>query len=155
MTHTLHASLAGPPWDAPLAGTLTRHLVRSQALADNPLGDPPVRPLYVYTPPGAPEGLPTVYVIQGYTGQVEAWMSRNPFESTFLERLDAMFASGACPPALVVLVDAWTRLGGSQFLNSTATGRYLDYRQVLRGLRGDGRPDAASRRVGRLCLDRR
>ena len=28
---------------------------------------------------------------------------------------------------MVVLVDAWTSLGGSQFLNSTSTGRYLDY----------------------------
>jgi S-formylglutathione hydrolase FrmB len=27
----------------------------------------------------------------------------------------------------VVFVDAWTSLGGSQFVNSSATGRYLDY----------------------------
>jgi S-formylglutathione hydrolase FrmB len=44
-----------------------------------------------------------------------------------LERLDEMFASGDCPPALVVFVDAWTAYGGSQFLNSTSTGRYMDY----------------------------
>ena len=44
-----------------------------------------------------------------------------------VERLDAMFAAGDCPDAIVVFVDAWTAYGGSQFLNSTATGRYLDY----------------------------
>ncbi len=44
-----------------------------------------------------------------------------------IERLDAMFAAGDCPDAVIVFVDAWTSLGGSQFLNSTSTGRYLDY----------------------------
>jgi S-formylglutathione hydrolase FrmB len=38
-----------------------------------------------------------------------------------------MFAAGECPDAIVVFVDAWTSYGGSQFLNSTGTGRYLDY----------------------------
>jgi S-formylglutathione hydrolase FrmB len=38
-----------------------------------------------------------------------------------------MFAAGDCPDAVVVFVDAWTSLGGSQFLNSSSTGRYLDY----------------------------
>jgi hypothetical protein len=53
--------------------------------------------------------------------------SRSAFEPTFVERVDAMFAAGDCPDAVVVFVDAWTRRGGSQFLNSTSTGRYMDY----------------------------
>ena len=69
----------------------------------------------------------SVYVIQGYSGQVDMWPARAAFEPTVIERLDAMFAAGECPPAVVVFVDAWTSLGGSQFLNSTSTGRYLDY----------------------------
>jgi S-formylglutathione hydrolase FrmB len=69
----------------------------------------------------------SVYVIQGYSGQVDMWTARSAFEPTVVERIDALFASGACPPAVVVFVDAWTSLGGSQFLNSTSTGRYLDY----------------------------
>ena len=36
-----------------------------------------------------------------------------------IERLDAMFAGGGCPDAIVVFVDAWTSYGGSQFINST------------------------------------
>ena len=32
-----------------------------------------------------------------------------------------------CPPAIVVCVDAWTSLGGSQFLDSPAIGRYHTY----------------------------
>jgi hypothetical protein len=38
-----------------------------------------------------------------------------------------MFAAGDCPDAIVVFVDAWTSLGGSQFLNSSSTGPYMDY----------------------------
>ncbi len=38
-----------------------------------------------------------------------------------------MFARGGCPPAIVVMVDAWTSRGGSQYLNSSSTGRYQDY----------------------------
>src|SRR5947209_10377321 len=55
------------------------------------------------------------------------WLRRAPFEPTFPERLDALFSSGECPDAVVVMVDAWTSRGGSQFLNSASTGRYLDY----------------------------
>jgi Putative esterase len=121
----------GAPWERPLAGTLERLVVESDLLAGNPLGDPVRRPLYVYRAPavaaGRAEGVPAVYVIQGFTGQLDMWLTRTPFEPTMIERLDAMFADGDCPDAIVVFVDAWTSLGGSQFLNSTSTGPYLDH----------------------------
>jgi S-formylglutathione hydrolase FrmB len=66
-------------------------------------------------------------MIQGYSGQLDLWLARVPFEPTIIERLDRMFASDECPPAVIVFVDAWTSLGGSQFINSSATGRYMDY----------------------------
>lgn len=124
--------LAGAPWERPLAGVLDRLVVESELLADNPLGDPARRPLYVYRPAGiergwAENGLVSIYVIQGFTGQVDMWVGRDAFERTMVERVDAMFATGDCPDAIVVFVDAWTSRGGSQFLNSTSTGRYLDY----------------------------
>lgn len=121
----------GPPWSRPLAGSLDRLVVSSELLADNPLGDSARRPLYVYRPPGVEPGrdreLPSVYAIQGLTGQLDMWLSRSPFEPNFVERLDAMFAAGECPDAVVVMVDAWTSRGGAQFINSAGTGRYLDY----------------------------
>jgi hypothetical protein len=122
---------AGAPWERPMHGTLDRLVVESELLADNPLGDPARRPLYVYRPPGVeldhPRALPVVYVIQGYTGQLDMWQNRVPFEPTMIERVDAMFVAGDCPHALVVFVDCWTSYGGSQFLNSLALGRYQDY----------------------------
>jgi hypothetical protein len=122
---------AGAPWERPMHGTLDRLVVESELLASNPLGDPARRPLYVYRPPGVeldhPRALPAVYVIQGYTGQLDLWLNRVAFEPTMIERIDAMFAAGDCPDALIVFVDCWTSYGGSQFLNSAALGRYQDY----------------------------
>ncbi len=119
------------PWSAELAGTLHEHVFDSQLLRGNPLGDPHERPLWVYTPPGYAEATvrryPSVYVIQGYTGLVPMWRNRTPFRQPFTETADAVFAGGQAPPAIVVFVDAWTRYGGSQFVNSPGTGRYHSY----------------------------
>jgi S-formylglutathione hydrolase FrmB len=123
----------GAPWERPLRGRLDRLTVESELLAGNPLGDPARRPLYVYSSPGVVAGSATdvasVYMLQGFSGQLDAWLSRTPFELNTLERFDALFgdAERPCPEAVIVFVDAWTSLGGSQFLNSSANGRYLDY----------------------------
>ena len=105
------------PWTKSLRGRLDEHLLVSDALRDNPLGDPHERPLWVYTPPGYAGG-PVVYVLQGFTGQLDMWRNRAAFRPTFLELLDH-----ADIDARVVLVDAWTSVGGSQFVDSSGTGR--------------------------------
>ncbi len=114
----------------PLAGRLDELVITSDALLGNPLGDPHERPVWVYVPPGyddAPDvRYPSVYVIQGYTGQVEMWANRMPFVMPYPEAADAVFAAGA-PPCIVVYVDAWTSYGGSQFVDSPGTGRYHSY----------------------------
>jgi len=109
---------AGAPWQRPLAGGFDHLVIESELLAGNPLGDSARRPLYVYRSPGvererARKPVPAVYVIQGYTGQVDMWLGRSAFEPTMIERLDAMFAAGDCPDAIVVFVDAWTSRGGA------------------------------------------
>jgi hypothetical protein len=125
------AGSLGAPWSRPLAGSFDRLVVESELLAGNPLGDPTRRPLWVVRPPGVEPGdegeLPTVYVIQGYFGQLDSWTNRNSFEPNFIERVDALLAGGDCPPGIVVLVDCWTAYGGSQFLDSVGTGAYQSY----------------------------
>ena len=120
-----------PPWRSVLAGRLDELVVESDLLAGNPLGDSAVRPLQVYVPPqllsDPARRAPAIYVLQGFTGRLDLWANRQPFEVTLVERLDAMFAAAESPPAVIVFVDAWTRYGGSQFVNSTSTGRYQDY----------------------------
>jgi S-formylglutathione hydrolase FrmB len=114
----------------PPAGRFDEHVFVSEALRGNPLDDPHERPLWVYVPPGyddEPERrFPSIYVIQGYTGQLEMWRNRTPWARTFPELADDVFREGA-PPCVVVWVDAWTAIGGSQFLDSPAVGRYHTY----------------------------
>lgn len=121
----------GPPWELPLSGALDQLVVESELLATNPLGDPARRPLYVYQSPGVARGeaepVPSIYMLQGFSGQLDTWLARKAFEPTTVERLDQMFARGECPDAIVVFVDVWTSRGGSQFLNSSSTGPYMDY----------------------------
>ena len=119
------------PWSTELAGRFDEHVVESELLRGNPLGDPHRRPLWVYVPPGYDDEpdrrFPSIYVIQGLTGQVDAWRNRTPFRRNFPELADELFASGESPPAILVWVDAWTSLGGSQFIDSPGTGRYHTY----------------------------
>jgi S-formylglutathione hydrolase FrmB len=119
------------PWSFEAKGRTDEHVVDSRALRGNALGDPHERPVWVSTPPGydddADRRYPSVYVIQGLTGQLDAWRNRSPFRRNFPELADDLFARGDAPPVIVVWVDCWTSLGGSQFLDSPGTGNYLTY----------------------------
>ena len=137
MAITLLDGVPGPPWQRELAGAVDSLVVASAVLADNPLGDPARRPLYVYRAPGidrSPAGVtpsdatvPVVYVLQAFLNQADRWFNRETFEPNVFERLDAIFATGVVAPAVVVFADAWTSLGGAQFINSPGVGNYSDY----------------------------
>ena len=116
------------PWSRDLAGRIDEHVVVSDALRGNALGDPHERPLWVYVPPdGDEQQLPAIYLIQGHTGQVDMWRNRSAFRPNMPELVDRLYAEEGCPPALVAFVDAWTSYGGSQFLDSPAVGNYHTY----------------------------
>lgn len=118
------------PWSAELAGRFDESVFDSELLRGNPLGDPHERPVLVYLPPGYDESdrrYPTIYVAMGYTGHFGMLFNRMPFSQPYPELLDALFATGDVPPAVVVFVDAWTKYGGSQYLDSPGTGRYHSY----------------------------
>jgi Putative esterase len=94
----------------------------SEALRGNPLGDPHVRPLHVYVPEDQTRRYPSVYVIQGMTGIADAWFNIEPWSPSYPDRIAEL-----APDAVVVLVDAFTALGGSQFLDSPGIGDYHTY----------------------------
>jgi hypothetical protein len=116
------------PWARELHGRLDELTIESDALRGNPLGDPHARPLWVYVPPSVGDArLPAVYVLQGYTGQLDMWRNRLALRPTAIELVDELFTDGGAPPCLVVFVDAWTSVGGSQFVDSPGSGRYHTY----------------------------
>jgi S-formylglutathione hydrolase FrmB len=100
----------------------------SRALRGNPLGDPHVRRTPVYLPPSYPKArYPVYYMLTGFTGFGELMIQRAAWSESLPERLDRLIREKKMGEAIVVMPDCFTRLGGSQYLNSTATGRYEDH----------------------------
>jgi enterochelin esterase family protein len=104
--------------------------LESRVLRGNPLGDPRVRRIPVYLPPSYARGrrrYPVITLLAGFTGTGEGFLNRSPWVETLPERVDRLIRTGAMREAIVVMPDGFTRYGGSQYLNSSATGRYEDH----------------------------
>jgi S-formylglutathione hydrolase FrmB len=107
---------------------LFRHV--SKVLRGNALGDPFERDLLCYLPQGYDTDgkcYPVIYFLSGYTGFGRLLLNADAFAEPLDQRLDRLIASGTMPPSIVVLPNCFTRLGGSQYLNSPAVGNYEDY----------------------------
>jgi enterochelin esterase family protein len=113
------------------AGTVAIERVESDLLRDNPLGDPWVREVPVYLPPSyaqEPERrYPAIVVLAGFAGRGRTLLNDDPWSPSLAERMDHLIAGGRCGEVILVMPDCLTRLGGSQYLDSTATGPYAQH----------------------------
>jgi len=108
-------------------GTLHRLTLESRLLEGNLLGDPTSRAIDVYVPHGADgSGLPLLIDIVGFTAGGPAHTNWKNFAENVPERLDRLIASGAMPPCVVAFPDCFTKLGGNQYINSSAMGPWAD-----------------------------
>jgi poly(3-hydroxybutyrate) depolymerase len=110
-----------------LRGELITTILESDALRGNPLGDPHSREVPVYLPPGDRKDLPLVAVLAGFTGVGAGALRGTPWDLSFPQRYERLLERGDAAPCAFVFPDAFTRFGGSQYMNSSATGRYEDY----------------------------
>ena len=114
-----------------LDGSLHIDFVDSPALRGNALGDPSTRPLAVYTPPGydaqGSQRYPVLYCLHGYTGNVGALVSTRAWETNVIQWADRLVHERRMPSVLLVIVDGFTRLGGSQYVDSIHNGDYATY----------------------------
>ena len=112
-------------------GKLQIETISSIVLKDNPLGDPRRREVPVYLPPsyGSKRGrrYPVLYYLVGFTGTGRGVVNYNPWKENLVERFDRLIAEGKAREAILVIPDCFTAYGGSQYLNSSATGRYEDH----------------------------
>jgi enterochelin esterase-like enzyme len=110
-------------------GTVHRLVIDSDALAGNLLGDPSRREVDVYLPAGRDHGggLPLLVDLVGFTGSGLSHTAWKNFGENVPERLDRLIGSGAMPPVAVAFPDCFTRLGGNQYINSAAMGRWEDF----------------------------
>ena len=114
-----------------MKGRLQIETVSSIVLKENPLGDPRRREVPVYLPPsyGTARGrrYPVLYYLPGFTGTGRGAINHNPWKENVLERFDRLIDTGKAREAILVVCDGFTAYGGSQYLNSSATGRYEDF----------------------------
>ncbi|MDH5672062.1 MAG: esterase family protein [Myxococcales bacterium] len=112
-----------------LHGRIERHQHASRLLQGNPLGDPDGRELLIYLPPdySLNSRYPVVMLLGGYGSSGQNFANYSFFEPNTVQRFDRLVASGRSKPAILVMPDAMTRWGGSQFIDSEATGRYQSY----------------------------
>ncbi|MBV9330973.1 MAG: enterochelin esterase [Alphaproteobacteria bacterium] len=92
------------------------------------LGDPTRRIVDVYVPAGSDgKGLPLLVDLVGFTGGGPAHAGWTNFSENVPERADRLIASGAMAPCVIAFPDCFTRLGGNQYINSIAVGRWDDF----------------------------
>jgi hypothetical protein len=109
-------------------GTIHTLWLDSGVLAGNLLGDPTHRRIDVYVPAGHDgHGLPLLVDLVGFTAGGPAHTNWKNFGENLPERLDRLIASGAMAPCVVALPDCFTKLGGNQYINSAAMGRWDDF----------------------------
>jgi S-formylglutathione hydrolase FrmB len=103
---------------------------KSKILKGNPLNDPFEREILTYLPPSYSKfnkRFPVVYLISGFTGFGIMNMNVSAFSETIKQRLDRLIKTKKIKEMIVVMPDCFTKYGGSQYVNSSATGRYEDY----------------------------
>ena len=125
-------ALKRPKWN-PGTVVVLEHV--SKVLKDNPLRDPFVRNVAVWLPPQYDEGttrgrgrrFPVLVDMVGFTGSGLSHIAWKNFAENVPERAARLVHEGKMAPAIIVFPDCFTALGGNQYVNSSAIGRYADY----------------------------
>jgi len=112
-------------------GEIVIHRHESKVLKSNPLKDPYLRDVIVYLPPeysrSNSRGYVAAFGISGFGGTGKSLLNFDPFGESIEQRMNRLVSEKKCGPMILVLVDCFTRFGGNQYINSSATGRYEDY----------------------------
>jgi Putative esterase len=86
--------------------TWSEHRIASAALGDE-------RPLWVWAPDDRSRSYPVVYVLHAHMRSGPSWFNVEPFEQSYPQAIAEL-----APAAIVALVDGWTPVGGSQWIDS-------------------------------------
>lgn len=133
-----------------LRGRIESFLLDSKVLRDNPLRDPHRREVTVYLPReydrDSGRRFPVFVDAVGFLGSGQAHINWKAFSENVPLRLERLVRQRKMDAVICVFPDCWTRLGGNQYINSSAVGRYADYltKEILpeidRRYRTYGRP---------------
>jgi len=111
-------------------GEVVRLKHHSKILKGNVWNDPADRDLCVYLPAGYSETADpyvSLWDFAAFTNAGPGHLNWRNHGENLPDRLDRLIANGDMPPVVVPMPDCYTSLGGNQYINSTAVGRYADY----------------------------
>lgn len=99
--------------------------VQAPSVKDNMLGDPWERTVAVYLPPGyevSDATYPLFVDLAAYTSSGLKRLAWTAYGESVPQRVDRLVAQGEMGPTIVAFPDAFTRLGGNQYVDSVALG---------------------------------
>jgi S-formylglutathione hydrolase FrmB len=104
----------------------------SKVLRGNRLGDPHCRRFPVWLPAQydtAPSKrrFPVLFDLVGYTGSGWSHTNWRNFDESVPQKAARLVRDRKMGPAIIVFPDCFTSVGGNQYINSSAIGRYADY----------------------------
>jgi enterochelin esterase-like enzyme len=108
-------------------GRLIELTIDSAALRGNWLGDPHERSVAVYLPPGYVEdgpGCPMFVALAAFGGSGFKLLNWQSFGESLPQRIDRLIAEQKMGPVVLVMPDGFTKLGGNQWIDSPAFGRW-------------------------------
>lgn len=114
----------------PLRGRVETLSIDSRALRGNLLGDPAVRAVSLYLPEGydgSDADYPLFVGLAGFTGSGPKLLSWQGFGESLPQRIDRLCGAGAMGPVVLALPDCFTSLGGNQYIDSAALGRWEEF----------------------------
>jgi hypothetical protein len=114
---------------SPPRGDIEYFRIDSEALKENLLGDPSERVIAVYLPEEARRGgeFPLFVDLIGFTGSGLKHLSWTLFGESVPQRIDRLIETGKMGPVVTVFPDCFTSLGGNQYIDSAATGRWAEF----------------------------
>jgi len=111
-------------------GGIEKITFHSEALDTNLVGESSQRTANVYLPPSYHEDaggrFPAVYLLHGYQGSYDQWMSAGDVWN-IRDVMDSLIATNAVREMIIVMPDANNLFGGSFYTNSATTGNWEDY----------------------------
>lgn len=104
----------------------------SEAIRGFPLAGDHRREFPIYLPPAydakRADPYPVIFVLAGFARRGAKYIANDSVFSVSLpERLDRAISANKMPASIVVFPDGTTPFGSSQYINSAATGHFMDY----------------------------
>ncbi|BDC00049.1 alpha/beta hydrolase [Saccharolobus caldissimus] len=98
----------------------------SEILKDNPLKDPSKRKVALIYP-DKPEERPIILYLSGFLSSSLAQLNYQPLGEDMKTKVERLTSEGKLNGPIVVLPDMFTKVGGNQYINSSAVGMYEDF----------------------------